>query len=118
MGYSICIMKDDLKCKRDINEDLDRMHKGEELFLPWYWSEGRVKTDDRCFKWTDYFVNDLIFMKNMGVRGYLITKGEEDDYYKYVVNGEMVKEYYGRIVFPRNQFQVMKMGVKMKKKKL
>lgn len=57
-------------------------------------------------------------MKSFGVRGYLITRGEEDDYYKYVITCNSVREYYGRIVFPRNRFQVMKYCAKMKKDEL
>jgi hypothetical protein len=107
MGYSVCIMEDDLKCEKDINEKLEEMDKENELFLPWYWSEGRVKTDKSCFKWADDFVNDLHIMKGLGVRGYLVTKGEEDDYYKFVITRKTVKEYIGRIVFPRNRYQII-----------
>jgi hypothetical protein len=112
MGYSICIIEDDLKSKLDINDDLQGLEKESKLFLPWYWTEGHVKTDQTCFKWADYFVNDLHLMKGMGVRGYLITRGEEDDYYKYVISNETVKEYCGGIVFPKNQFQILKINKK------
>jgi len=100
-------MEDDLKCEKDINEKLEEMDKENILFLPWYWNEGRVKTDKTCFSWADDFVNDLHSIKGLGVRGYLITKGEEDDYYKYVITSKTVREYCGRVVFPRNRYRII-----------
>jgi hypothetical protein len=118
MGYYISIIQDKLKCKRDINEELGGLNKKNKLFLPWYWSENYVKTDDTCFKWTDNFVDDLFILQSLGVRGRLVTHGEEDDYYKYVVDGNTIKEYYGRIVFPKDRYQILKGNPKLKRQKL
>jgi hypothetical protein len=111
-------MEDDLKCEKDINEKLEEMDKENILFLPWYWSEGRVKTDKTCFNWADDFVNDFHIMKGLGVRGYLVTKGEEDDYYKYVITSKTVREYCGRVVFPRKSGRAIKSDSDLKKYKL
>ncbi len=70
------------------------MNKENELILPWYWSEGRVTTDETFFKWADDFVNDLHIIKGLGVRGYLIARGEKDDYYRYAITCNTMKEYY------------------------
>jgi len=56
------------------------MDKENILFLPWYWSEGRVKTDKTRFNWADDFVNDFHIMKGLGVRGYLTCYSEEREY--------------------------------------
>jgi len=84
MGYSIAIIDEDLKCKKDINEELEKLDKENELFLPWYWRESHIKTDKTCFNWAEDFMQDLQIMKSLGVRGRLITHGEEGEYYKYV----------------------------------
>ena len=73
MGYSIAIIDEDLKCKKDVNEEQQKLDKENELFLPWYWREGYIRTDKTYFKWADGFANDLHIMKTFGVRGYLIT---------------------------------------------
>jgi len=49
MGYSIAIINENFNCKKDINEELQKLDKENELFLPWYWSEGLVRTDKTCF---------------------------------------------------------------------
>jgi hypothetical protein len=117
MGYSIAIIGEDLKCKKDINEELEKLDKENELFLPWYWREGHIKTDMTCFKWAEDFIKDLEIMKDLGVRGYLITRGEEDDCYKYVITSKTLKEYYGRIVFPGKSGRVIKRDPDLKKYK-
>jgi len=118
MGYDIAIINEDLKCKKDINEELQKLDKGNELFLPWYWREGHVSTDMTCFKWAENFIKDLEIMKDLGVRGYLITRGEEDDYYKYAITSKTLKEYCGRIVFPRKSGRAIKSDSDLKKYKL
>jgi hypothetical protein len=115
MGYYISIIQDELKCKTDINEELGGLNKENKLFLPWYWSENSVKTDDTCFKWADSFIDDLFVLQSLGVRGRLVTHGEEDDYYKYVIDEKAVKEYYGRIVFPEKRYQTLKRDLNIKR---
>jgi len=117
MGYYISIIENELKCNKDVSEKLQELGKEDKLRLPWYWSESYVKTDDTCFKWTDNFVDDLFILQSLGVRGRLVTHGEEDDYYKYVIDNKTVKEYLGRIVFPRKSGRVIKSGLDLKKYK-
>jgi hypothetical protein len=116
MGYYISIIENELKCNKDVSEKLQELGKEEKLRLPWYWSETHVKTDDTCFKWTDNFVDDLFILQTLGVRGCLVTHGEEDDYYRYVIDDKAVKEYLGRIVFPRNRYRIMKRDLNTNRK--
>jgi hypothetical protein len=117
MGYYITIIEDDLKCKKDISEELRKLDKENGLFLPWYWSEGHIRTDKTCFKWAEDFMEDLHVMRGLGVRGHLITHGEEDDYYKYVITSKTMKEYCGTVVFPRNRYQIIKSDPNLRKNK-
>jgi len=117
MGYYLTIVDEDLKCKKDVSDEIKILYKEDKIILYWHWENGFVGFDEGYFNWGEDFLQDLLALKSIGVRGHVTAFGEEGDYHKYVITSKTVREYCGRVVFPRNRYQVMKMSAKMKKKK-
>ena len=97
MGYSVAIAEIDLRSSHDIRQELAR----EDLWHLGYYQEeeGRIEVTDRCFKWDEAFLTDLLTLRELGVRGYVIIIDQDDDWTKYVLKDERVEEYSGQIVF-------------------
>jgi hypothetical protein len=108
MGYYLTIVDEDLRCKKDISVELGELLKKEKLYLIWCWGNGYVGLDEGYFKWTDEFLRDLTVLKDIGVRGYLTAHGEEGEYYKYEIDDEAVKEYYGSVLFSDKPEKIIK----------
>ena len=62
----------------------------------------------RVYKWTEEFLKDLIVLKDLSVRGHLTAYGEEGEYYKYQIDDEGLKEYYGSVVFSEKPEKIIK----------
>lgn len=97
MGYSVSIAEMDLRSSRDIRQELAR----EDLWHLSYYQEeeGRIEVTDRCFNWDEAFITDLLTLRDLGVRGYVIVVDQDDDWTKYVLKDEGVEEYSGQVVF-------------------
>jgi len=115
MGYYLTIVDEDLKSKKDISAELKEFSKEQKLYLIWGWGNGYVGLDEGYFKWTGEFLKDLVVLKDLGVRGYLTAYGEEGEYYKYEIDDEAVKEYYGSVVFSEKPKKVIKSENDLKK---
>jgi hypothetical protein len=100
MGYTVSIAEMDLRSSRDIRQELAR----EDLWFLGYYQEeeGRIEVADRCFRWDEAFITDLLTLRELGVRGYVITVDQDDDWTKYVLKDEGVEEYSGQVVFSEN----------------
>jgi hypothetical protein len=108
MGYYLTVVDQDLKSEKDISAELNKYLKEQKLYLIWGWGNGYVGLDDGYFKWKEEFFGDLNILKDLGVRGYLTAYGEEGEYYKYQIDDEGVKEYYGSVVFSNEPEKVIK----------
>ena len=97
MGYNMDIVRCDL-IRTDTSKSIDEI---DETYIDWK-EEGNdgVKPPKNYFKWGDEFTNDLVKLAKMDVVGEIITRGEEGECAKYVLEGGEVKEYYGDVVFP------------------
>lgn len=101
MGYYMIIAENNLKAKKDLNKELDQKYDLNELYLPWRCQENYLELDEDYFKWNREILRDFLVLRDMGVRGHMSFYGEEGEYYKYVINRNGVKEYYGRVVYPK-----------------
>ena len=108
MGYYLTIVENDLQTKKDISHELKERIDRNEFYLDWEWVRGYVGLDDNYFKWDNSFIKDLLILKELGVRGYCTAYGEEGQYYKYVINRNSVKEFYGRVVYPKKPEEIYK----------
>lgn len=115
MGYYITIAEHELKYEKDISEEIDKYLENNEFYLPLNYGNGFMDFDERYFKWSNEFIKDLLVLKNLGVRGHITCYGEEGEYYKYEVNDEGIKEYYGSVVFPENPDNIIKSKDDIKK---
>ena len=115
MGYYLTVVDEDLKCEKDISAELSELLKKEKLYLIWEWGNGYVGLDEGYFKWTEEFMKDLVVLKGLGVRGYMTAYGEEGEYYKYEIDDEAVKEYYGPVIFSEEPEKVIKSEEEIKK---
>jgi len=93
--------------RTDMSKSIDEI---DEMYLDWNWDKHNdwVEADEFCFKWDDDFTNDLVKLAKIGVEGELVTRGEEGEYTKFVLEGGEVKEYYGDVVFPEEPNEVHK----------
>jgi hypothetical protein len=108
MGYYITIVENNLKCKKDISRELGKAFDEDEFYLNWQWENGYVGLDEYYFKWNSRFIRDLLILKDLNVRGYCTSYGEEGEYYKYVINRNGVKEFSGRVVYPKKPESIYK----------
>jgi hypothetical protein len=115
MGYYISIVEENLKCEKDVSEELKKLLEEQKLYFIWDWSNGYVGLDEGYFKWDESFLRDLLALKNLGVRGHLTAYGEEGEYYKYEINDEAVKEYYGSVKFDDKPEKVIRSEEEIKK---
>jgi hypothetical protein len=103
MGYPISIDTVDLRCYRDIRPALAR----EDLWYVGYYQEkGHVHVSNRDFNGDEAFITDLLQLRELGVRGYVITVDQDDDWTKYVLKDEGVEEYNGQVVFSKKPEKV------------
>jgi hypothetical protein len=106
MGYTVSIAEMALRSSRDIRQELSREYL---WFLGYYQEEeGRIEVTDRCFRWDEAFITDLLTLRELGVRGYVITVDQDDDWTKYMLKDEGVEEYSGQVVFsekPENVYR-------------
>ena len=99
MSYYMNIVRCDL-IRTDMSKSIDEI---DEMYLNWDWEEGNevVKPSEDYFKWGDgEFTNDLVKLSKIDVVGEVVTRGDEGELAKYVLEGGEVKEYYGDVVFP------------------
>ena len=96
MSYYMDIVRCDL-----IRTDLDRsIDEIDETYIDWSEEDNDgVKTPEDYFKWDDEFTNDLVKLAKIDVEGEIITRGQEGECAKFVLEGAVVKEYYGEVVF-------------------
>jgi len=118
MGYCLTISDQNLKAKKDISDKLKKLYEENKLYLYWHWENRFVGFDEGYFKWDDDFLQDLLCLKSIGVRGHITAYGEEGEYYKYVINNKSVKEYYGSVNFPKKPARVIASGPSQKKREL
>lgn len=99
MSYYMNIVRCGL-IRTDMSKSIDEI---DEMYLNWDWEEGNevVKPSEDYFKWgdDDGFTNDLVKLTKIGVEGEIITRGDEGESAKFVLEGGEVKEYYGEVVF-------------------
>lgn len=115
MGYYVTITEQDFKCEKDISAELDEYLKSQKLYLPWEYGDGYVDLDEGYFKWDNEFLKDLLILRNLGVYGQLTCYGEEGEYYKYEIDDEGVKEYYGSVAFSEKPEKILKTEDDIKK---
>lgn len=99
MSYYMDIVRCDL-IRTDMSKNIDEI---DEMYINWDWDEGNdgVKPSEDYFKWGDgEFINDLVKLAKMDVVGEVVTRGDEGEIAKYVLEGGEVNEYYGDVVFP------------------
>ena len=97
MSYYMDIVRCDLH-RTDMSKTIDEI---DELYICWNWDEHDdwVEADENYFKWDDEFIDDLVKLAKIGVVGEVVTRGDEGESAKYVLEGGEVKEYYGEVVF-------------------
>ena len=98
MSYYMNIVRCDL-IRTDMSKSIDEI---DEMYLNWDWEEGNdgVKPSEDYFKWGDgEFTNDLVKLSKIGVVGEVVTRGDEGESAKFVLEGGEVREYYGEVVF-------------------
>ena len=98
MSYYMNIVRCDL-IRTDMSKSIDEI---DEMYLNWDWEEGNdgVKPSEDYFKWGDgEFTNDLVKLAKMDVVGEVVTRGDEGESAKFVLEGGEVREYYGEVVF-------------------
>jgi hypothetical protein len=115
MGYYMTIAEHELRYKKDISVKINEYLENNEFYLPWNYGDGHMDLDEGHFKWSNEFIKDLLFLKNLGVRGHVICYGEEGEYLKYEINDEGVKEYCGSVAFPKKPGKVIKSEDDIKK---
>lgn len=99
MSYYMTIERMELCCDQDISQMLA---SGQDWSLTYDQSkEGWVGVDEGYFKWDrESFITDLLRLCQVGVRGTVEMKGEENEWIKYEVKDEVVEEYYGEVTYP------------------
>ena len=115
VGYYLTIADQNLKARKDISGELRKLCEENKVYLFWHWDNGFVGFDEGYFKWDEDFLQDLLCLKSIGVRGYLTAYGEEGEYYKYVINNRSVKEYHGSVIFPKKPRKIIKRKDDIKK---
>lgn len=108
MGYYITLTDQNLSCKKDISKDMNKMFDSKELYYFWDCDNEAVRHGEGYLKWNTNFIKDLLTLKDMGVRGSLTCYGEEGEYYKFEIDNSSVKEYFGKITFPRKPGNIFK----------
>jgi hypothetical protein len=108
MGYYITIVENSLKSRKDISPELKKAFDHDEFYIDWQWDNGHVRFDENYFKWDNRFIKDLLMLKDLKVRGYCTGYGEEGEYYKYVINRNGVKEFHGRVAYPKKPEKIYK----------
>ena len=114
MGYYLTIVDEDLKCKKDVSDEIKILYKEDKIILYWHWENGFVGFDEGYFNWGEDFLQDLLALKSIGVRGHVTAFGEEGDYHKYVIDSKTIKEYYGSVKFPKKPNKVIKSETDLK----
>lgn len=104
MSYYMDIVRCDL-IRTDMSKSIDEI---DEMYMNWDWEESNdgVKPSEDHFKWDDEFTNDLVKLAKIDVVGEVVTRGDEGEYTKYVLEGGEVKEYIGDVVFPDEPTEV------------
>jgi len=97
MSYDMDIVRCDL-IRTDMSKSIDEI---DETYIDWRerGNDG-VKPAEDYFKWDDEFIFDLVKLAKMEVVGEVVTRGEEGESVKFVLEGGKVKEYVGEVVFP------------------
>jgi len=98
MNYYMNIVRCDL-IRTDMSKSIDEI---DEMYIDWDWEESNdgVESSENYFKWDEEFINDLVKLAKIGVVGEIVTRGEEGEATKYVLEDGEVEEYYGETVFP------------------
>lgn len=115
MGYYETITEMNLTCDKNISKKVIDMSEKGGFYQDWQVDEHRCKPGsfelsviDYYFKWSDEFIRDLLQLQKLGVRGKVVMRGEEGEYYKYVIDDEGVKDFYGEVVFPETPDRIFK----------
>ena len=102
MSYYMDIVRCDL-IPTDMNKHIDEI---DDTYLRWDWDGDIIYPTENYFKWDDEFTNDLVKLAKMDVVGEVVTRGEDGESTKFVLEGGEVKEYYGEVVFPDDPNEV------------
>ena len=108
MGYYITIVENKLKTRKDINQELNQKFSLNELYFPWRWRENYLELDEWCFKWNNKILRDFLILRDMGVRGHFTCYSEEGEYYKYPIDKKGVREYSGKVIFPKKREKIFR----------
>lgn len=99
MSYDVDIISYELNLT-DPSKSIENIRKG--MYLDWDeddTEDNKVKLMENCFPWTDEFINDLIKLVQIGVKGEIVIMSEVGEYIKFVLSDNEVKEYDGIIIY-------------------
>lgn len=87
-----------------IPPDKKEMVENAETYLDWLFTNnwldpGLLEPVDSLFNWDEDFIEDLKFLRSIGVRGQMVVQGEEGEYDKYVLDDESIKMFRGVITY-------------------
>ena len=103
MSNHMDVLRVDLRTEKTNSNTLARkvteLCEQEKLWLGWMVDEDRVEPDIACFNWHCSFIRDLLYLRDLGVRGHIILLGSEGELIKYEVKEDAVREYDSRVVF-------------------
>ena len=102
MSYYMDIVRCDLT-RTDTSKSIDEI---DEMYIEWREEDGGIDPSENYFKWDDEFINDLVKLAKMDVVGEVVTRGDEGESAKYILEDGKVKEYYGEVVFPDEPHEV------------
>lgn len=105
LRVDLCTKKSD---PNTLEGKVAELYEQEKLWLGWLVGGGHVEPDIACFEWDRSFIRDLLYLRDLGVRGHIILLGSKDELVKYKVEDDAVRRYESRVVFRKGPSHVYK----------
>lgn len=110
MGYHMDVHRVELAIEKGdskaVEQKLLELYDRKVLWLGWVVDSGYVEPDTTFFNWDRSFIKDLLYLRDLGVRGHIVLHGSEDELVKYEVTQDAVREYESRTLFRKRPNRV------------
>jgi len=110
MSYHMDVLRVDLHLQKTdpntLEQKVAELREQEKLWLGWIVGRGHIEPEIACFDWDRSFIRDLLYLRDLGVRGHMILLGSEDELVKYELGDDAVRVYEARHVLTKRPRRV------------